>query len=61
MQRSPVKVLAAPGGFSNQGANDGNLPTDITALPRWDAVSMAAWQMMTSVCLFLQGLPSLKK
>lgn len=54
MQRSPVKVLAAPGGFS---ANDGKLPTDITALPRSDAVAMVAWRMMASgLPFFLQGV-----
>lgn len=57
MQRSPVKVLAAPGSFSNQGANDGNLPTDITALPRWDAVSMALpWASVAVYSILLMFL-----
>lgn len=54
MQRSPVKVLAAPGGFS---ANDGKLPTDITALPRSDAVAMVLpWASVAVYSILLMFL-----
>eukprot|EP00434_Breviolum_minutum_P014676 symbB.v1.2.012942.t1/scaffold872.1/size254027/2 len=54
MQRSPVKVLSAPGGFS---ANDGKLPTDITALPRSDAVAMVLpWASVAVYSILLMFL-----
>eukprot|EP00434_Breviolum_minutum_P014677 symbB.v1.2.012942.t2/scaffold872.1/size254027/2 len=56
MQRSPVKVLSAPGGFS---ANDGKLPTDITALPRSDAVAMVLPWASVAVYSILLMLVSL--